>query len=50
MYLLRQQNRERKREENNMSNVNVINKAEKDLDVTVNNVDGNIQILSLIHI
>lgn len=27
------------------NNVNVINKAEKDLDVTVNNVDGNIQII-----
>ena len=28
-----------------MNNVNVINKAEKDLNVTVNNVDGNIQII-----
>lgn len=27
------------------NNVNVINKAEKDLDITVNNVDGNIQIV-----
>lgn len=27
------------------NNVNVINKAEKDLNVTVNNVDGNIQII-----
>ena len=27
------------------NNVNVINKAEKDLDITVNNIDGNIQII-----
>lgn len=27
------------------NNVNVINKAEKDLDITVNNIDGNIQIV-----
>lgn len=27
------------------NNVNVINKAEKELNVTVNNVDGNIQII-----
>lgn len=35
-----------KREENSMSNnVNVINKAESDLNITVNNVDGSINII-----
>lgn len=41
MYLLRQQSK--KREEKNM--INVINNAVKDLDVTVNNTNGNIQII-----
>ena len=33
-------------EENNMcKKINVVNKVEKDLNVTINNVDGNIQIV-----
>ena len=36
---------ERRRIENMSNNINVINKAEKDLDIMVNNVDGNIEIV-----
>ena len=38
---------ERRRIEIMSNNINVINKAEKDLDIMVNNVDGNIEIVIL---